>query len=53
MDVKGYAVVECTADDLRVRFRAPRTVAEPESEIFDLRRFRVARGTPEVLDDDV
>ncbi len=50
MDVKGYAVVECDSEELRVRFRAPRAVDVPQSEIFDLKRFRVERGRAEVLD---
>jgi alkaline phosphatase D len=45
---KGYAVAECTAEELRVRFRAARTIAEDTSDVFDLARFRVARGTTEI-----
>jgi alkaline phosphatase D len=45
---RGYCVVEASAADLRVVFRAPRTVAAPASDVFDLARFRVPRGTPVV-----
>ena len=45
---KGYAVVEASPDELRVRFRSPRTVATPRSEMFTLQEFRVARGEVEV-----
>jgi hypothetical protein len=42
---RGYAVVECDAAELRVVFRAARTVAADSSDVFDLARFRVARGS--------
>jgi alkaline phosphatase D len=47
---KGYAVAECTPEELRVRFRATRTVFAETSDVFDLKRFRVERGRAEVLD---
>ena len=46
MDVKGYGVVECTPEEMRVRFRAARVVDVPSSDVYDLRRFRVERGRP-------
>ena len=45
---KGYAVVEASEAELRVRFRSPRTVRSPASEIFTLQEFRVPRGQAEV-----
>ena len=45
---RGYAVVEANAGELRVVFRAARTLDQERSDIFDLARFRVARGTPAV-----
>lgn len=45
---RGYAVFECRPDELRVDFRAPRTALEPESEVFTLQSFRVARDDPRV-----
>jgi alkaline phosphatase D len=48
MNLKGYAVMECTEDELKVVFRAAREVETPASDVFDLQRFRVARGSAEV-----
>ena len=45
---KGYAIVEAREDELRVAFRAPRTVAAPNSAMFTLQEFRVQRGEVEV-----
>jgi alkaline phosphatase D len=45
---KGYGVLEASADELLVTFRAARTIDEPASEVFDLARFRVAAGLPQV-----
>jgi phosphodiesterase/alkaline phosphatase D-like protein len=42
---RGYAVVEATAEELRVIFRSPATVKEKVSEMSDLAAFRVERGT--------
>ena len=50
MDVKGYGVVECTQEEMKVRFRAARAVDVPSSDVYDLRRFRVERGRAQVLD---
>jgi alkaline phosphatase D len=46
---KGYGVVECDAREMRVRLRAARTVKAQTSDVHDLARFRVERGTPRVL----
>ena len=46
---KGYAIAECTADEMRVRFRATRSVYTETAEVYDLASFRVERGAPEVL----
>jgi len=48
MDRKGYAVMECAPNELRVTFRAARTTDTPTSEVFDLQRFKVDRGQAEV-----
>jgi alkaline phosphatase D len=45
---RGYAVVEASAAELRVVFRAPRTTAAPTADVFDLARFKVARGVAAV-----
>ena len=45
---RGYGVLEASAAELKVVFRAPKTVLEPESEVEDLARFRVARGSTAV-----
>ena len=42
---RGYAVLEATPGELRVDFKAVRTVAEPRSERFLARSFTVARGS--------
>jgi alkaline phosphatase D len=49
---KGYGVLTAERDELRVDYRAARSVASAQSEVFTLQRFRVARGVPavEVLD---
>ena len=46
--VRGYAVMEATPDELRVVFRAARSTTTERSDVFDLQRFRVARGRAEV-----
>lgn len=45
MNSKGYAIVEARPEELRVTYRAARTVKAPTSEMFDLAEFRVRRGT--------
>ncbi len=45
---KGYGVLEARPDELLVTFRGVRTTQVENSETFDLARFRVARGAPEV-----
>jgi alkaline phosphatase D len=42
---RGYAVLEARPDELRVDFRAVRTVDAPQSESFLARSFTVARGS--------
>ena len=42
---RGYAVVEASSAELKVTFRAARTVKADTSDVFDLARFRVQRGT--------
>jgi alkaline phosphatase D len=46
--LRGYGVLEARPEELLVTFRAARTVKQPTSDVFDLARFRVARGTPQV-----
>jgi alkaline phosphatase D len=48
MQRKGYAVMECTPNELRVAFRAVETTAQEQSSVFDLRRFKVDLGKAEV-----
>ena len=48
MERKGYAVMECSAGEAKVVFRAVGTTAEERSGVFDLQRFRVARGSASV-----
>ena len=45
---RGYAVVEATADELDVRFRAPETTRAPASPVSTLKRLVVNAGTPAV-----
>jgi alkaline phosphatase D len=45
---RGYGVLEATQQELKVRFRAVRSVAEPRSEVFTTKEFRVARGSANV-----
>ena len=45
---RGYGVVEAGRDSLEVTFRSPATTQQPESEVSDLARFRVASGRPDV-----
>jgi alkaline phosphatase D len=45
---KGYGVLEAYPRELRVAFRAARTVKQDTSDVFDLVRFRVDRERPEV-----
>jgi alkaline phosphatase D len=47
-DRRGYMVVEAGADQLKVAFQAPATVADPKSEVTTLASFRVASGNPSV-----
>jgi alkaline phosphatase D len=47
---KGYGIVEATADELRVSYRAVRETRRQPSEAFTLRSFRVAAGEPAVID---
>ena len=48
MERKGYAVMECAGDELRVAFRAVDTVRDDNATVFDLQRFKVDRGAAEV-----
>jgi phosphodiesterase/alkaline phosphatase D-like protein len=48
MQYRGYGVMEIRPDELRVEFKAVRTVEEPRSDAFTLQRFRVPRGVPQV-----
>ena len=48
---KGYAIVEASGGDLRVSYRAVRDTRLAESQVFTLRRFRVERGRPIVIDE--
>jgi alkaline phosphatase D len=48
MERKGYAVMECAPNELRVTYRAARSVETETSEVFDLARFKVDRGRAEV-----
>ena len=45
---KGYVVLEARPDELLVAFRGVRSTRQEKSEVFDLARFRVGRGTPQV-----
>jgi phosphodiesterase/alkaline phosphatase D-like protein len=45
---KGYGVVEAKADEPLVQYKAPESTQTAASDLFTLKRFRVARGTPEV-----
>jgi alkaline phosphatase D len=45
---KGYGVVEARPDELLVTFRIASTVREPQAQVNDLARFRVARGSTEI-----
>jgi len=44
---KGYGVLEARPEELLVTFRAARTVKQDNADVFDLARFRVARGRPQ------
>ncbi|HET8755152.1 MAG TPA: alkaline phosphatase D family protein [Solirubrobacteraceae bacterium] len=48
---KGYGLVEATAGELRVTYRAVRETRRQPSEAFTLRSFRVAAGEPAVIDE--
>ena len=48
---KGYGLVDASADELRVSYRAVRETRREPSEAFTLRSFRVVAGEPEVIDD--
>ena len=41
---RGYGVLELSQDELRVTFRSPTTVKQPEAEMETLARFRVDRA---------
>ena len=45
---KGYGVLEARPGELLVKYRAPRTVREPNSDVFTLQGFRVAKGNTEI-----
>lgn len=45
---RGYGVMEVRPDELVVTYRRPRTVFEPRSQVEDLARFRVGRGSTRV-----
>ena len=48
---KGYGLVEATADELRVQYRAVRETRRQPSETFTLRSFRVETGSAAVIDE--
>jgi alkaline phosphatase D len=48
MQYRGYGVMEVRPEELRVEFKAVRTVEQPTSDVFSLQRFRVPRGEPRV-----
>lgn len=45
---RGHSVMDVTPEELRVRFRSPPDVTDPEAKVETLAEFRVARGTPDV-----
>jgi alkaline phosphatase D len=45
---RGYGVLECSAQELRVRYRQPLTTQTPTSEIVTGAEFRVQAGTTDV-----
>jgi alkaline phosphatase D len=45
---RGYAVAEAGPDELRVTFRSPATVKQPQAPVDTLAAFTVARGDPAV-----
>src|SRR4051794_26172520 len=45
---RGYAVAEAGPDELRVTFRSPATVEQPQAPVETLAAFTVARGDPAV-----
>jgi len=45
---RGYGVLECTAQDLTVRYRQPLTTQETTSEIVTGAEFRVQAGTTDI-----
>jgi alkaline phosphatase D len=47
-EFKGYGVLEARRGELRVSYRAVRSVDKPRSSVFTLQRFRVERGQPNV-----
>jgi len=47
-DFKGYGVLEARKEELRVDYRAVRSIARPRSPAFTLQRFRVQSGRPNV-----
>lgn len=47
-NLKGYGVLTATREELRVDYRAVRSVEQPRSEAFTLAAFRVRRGAAEV-----
>jgi phosphodiesterase/alkaline phosphatase D-like protein len=45
---RGYGVLECRADELRVKFRSPQSVLVPNSPVETLAEFRVEPDSPQV-----
>ena len=45
---RGYGVMEARRDELLVTYRSPLTTEQPESEMRDLAKFRVAAGSTAV-----
>lgn len=41
-------MVEAKADELLVQYRSPQSTQTAASDLFTLKRFRVARGVPQV-----
>lgn len=50
---RGYGLLDLTPQRAQVTLRAVRDVANPDSEVFDLQRFEVKAGQPEVGVPDV
>jgi hypothetical protein len=45
---RGVAVMDVSAEELKVRFLSPVDVTRRDTEVEQLAGFRVARGTPDV-----